>query len=159
MSFADSVVDAIVEPTRRRTVRLIRPRVQLKLAAYLLLLSSFFVAAEAFNSWSAYGHMAAHTLSFAPEGLKQDVLDQTQSYLHTSFALLGAFVFALLVFSIGYVHRLLGPIVAIERQLRALRNGDYSARITLREGDHLYHDLANQINHLAAQLQQSDRSR
>ena len=159
MSLTDALFDRIVEPTRRRTVRLIKPRAQLELAAYLIFLSIAFVSLEVFNSWSAYARMAEHTISFAPAGLKQDVLDQTQSYLHTSLALLGGFVLAVLILSIGYVHRLLGPIVAFERYLRSLRGGNYAARITLRSGDHLYAELANQLNQLAAQLQESERSR
>jgi hypothetical protein len=160
MSLAEAIVDRIAEPTRRRTIRLIRPRAQLKLAAYLLLLSAAFVGLAAFNSWTAYGRIAESTLSFAPSALKHDVLEQTQDYLRTSFVLLGGFVFAVVVLAVGYVHRLLGPIVAFERFLRTLRNGDYGARITLRSNDHLYTELASQINQLAAQLQESDaRSR
>jgi hypothetical protein len=159
MSLADVLVDRIVEPTRRRTVRFIQPREQLKLAAYLILVSAMFAGLEAFNSWSAYGRIAQHTLSFAPEAVAMSVREQTQSYFNTSLALLAGFVFCVLVLATGYVHRLLGPIVAFERQLRAMRSGNYSARITLRGGDHVYAQMADQLNQLAAQLQESDRSR
>jgi len=159
MSFTDALVDRISEPTRRRTVRLIQPRAQLTLAAYLIFASVGFVALEVFNSWAAYARLAEHTLSFAPAALTQEVLDQTRDYLHTSLALLAGFAFSVLVVSIGYVHRLLGPIVAFERCLRALRIGDYAARVAVRGNDHLYAELANQLNHLAAQLQESARSR
>jgi nitrogen fixation/metabolism regulation signal transduction histidine kinase len=159
MTFTEALVDRIVEPTRRRTVRLIQPRAQLKLAAYLLLLSVAFISLEVFNSWSAYARIAEPTLSFGPAGLRQDVLDQTQAYLHTSLALLAGFVFCVVVLSVGYMHQVLGPIVAFERYLRTLRNGDYDKRIALRGNDHLYAELANQLNQLAAQLQESNRSR
>jgi hypothetical protein len=159
MSLAEVLVERIAEPTSRRTIRLIQPRAQLKLAAYLILASAGFVALEVFNSWAAYGRLAEHTLSFAPAALTQEVLDQTQDYLETSLLLLGGFAFCVLFVSIGYVHRLLGPIVAFERFLRALRSGDYAARIALRGDDHLYTELASELNHLAAQLQESVRSR
>ena len=158
MSLADSLVDHIAEPTRRRTVRLIRPRAQLELAAYVILLSVAFVSLELFNSWSAYAGIAEHTMSFAPSELRQSVLDQTQDYLQTSLVLLSGFVIAVLILSIGYLHRLLGPIVAIERFLRSLRSGNYDERIKLRGGDHLYGELASQLNQLAAELQESARS-
>jgi HAMP domain-containing protein len=158
MSFTEALVDRITEPRRRRTFRLVKPRAQLKLAALLILMSVAFVSLEVFNSWSAYALIAERTLSFAPGGLQQDVLDQTQSYFRTSLALLGGFVLFVLIFSVGYLHRLLGPIVALERCLQKLQNGDYSARITLRRNDHLYADLAQQLNQLAAQLE-SNRSR
>jgi hypothetical protein len=159
MSFAEALVARIAEPTRRRTIRLTQPRAQLKLAAYLIFASVGFVSLEIFNSWAAYARLAEHTLSFAPAASTQEVLDQTQDYLHTSLALLAGFAFSVLVVSIGYVHRLLGPIVAFERCLRALRSGDYAARIAVRSDDYLYAELASQLNHLAAQLQESVGSR
>ena len=155
MSLVEALVDRIAEPTRRRTIRLIRPRAQLTLAAYLVFTSAGFVSLEVFNSWAAYARLAEHTLSFAPAALAQEVLDQTKDYLHTSLALLAGFAFCVLIVSIGYVHRLLGPIVAFERCLRALRSGDYTARIAVRSNDRLYGELADQINRLAAQLQES----
>jgi hypothetical protein len=158
MSFVEALVDRIAEPTRRRTIRLIQPRAQLKLAAYLIFASVGFVSLEVFNSWAAYARLAEHTLSFAPAALTQEVLDQTQDYLRTSLALLAGFAFCVLIVSIGYVHRLLGPIVAFERCLRALRSGDYAARIAVRSDDHPYAEVANQLNHLAAQLEESVRS-
>jgi len=150
--------DRLVEPESRRTVRLIQPRAQLKLFAYLLVISFAFILAEAFNSWSAYANLAEAALASAPAPLKQDVLDQTQAYLRCSAVLLAGYVFVVLAVSIGYLHRLLGPTVAIERHLRKLRNGDYTARIALRDGDHLYAGLASQLNDLASQLEAS-RSR
>jgi hypothetical protein len=158
MSLADTLVDRIVEPKRRRTVRLIRPRAQLELAAYVILLSVAFVSLEMFNSWSAYAGIVEHAISFAPPDLRQSALDQTQDYLHISLVLLSGFVIAVLILSVGYLHRLLGPIVAFERFARALRRGDYDARITLRSGDHLYAELANELNQLVAELQESART-
>jgi signal transduction histidine kinase len=76
-----------------------------------------------------------------------------------SLALLVGYVLVVLAFSIGYLHRLLGPIVALERCLRSLQNGDYSKRVVLRDEDRLFSDLARQINDLAAQLQRLAGSR
>jgi hypothetical protein len=158
MSLAEALADRIAEPDRRRTIRLIQPRAQLKLAAYVIIASIVFVALEVFNSWAAYARLAEHTLSFAPAGLAQEVLDQTQDYLQTSLVLLIGFGFCVLILSIGYLHRLLGPIVAFERCLRALRSGNYSARVAVRRDAHLYAELANELNHLAEELEESVRS-
>ena len=158
MSFSE-VMGRIGEPNRRRAIRLIAPRVQLTLAAYLILISVAFGVLEVFNSWSAYASLSKSTLSFAPPGLRQDILDQTQVYLHTSLALLAGFVFAILGVSIGYLNRLLGPNVALERFLRSLRSGNYSERVKLRSDDALHAELGNQLNQLAAQLEALDRSR
>jgi methyl-accepting chemotaxis protein len=50
-------------------------------------------------------------------------------------------------------HRIVGPISRIKRMLEAIGRGDYSQRITLREGDVL-DDLAKAINQMAEQLEQ-----
>ncbi len=153
-SVVEALRDRLVEPERRRAVRLIKPRAQLKLAAYLLILSGGFGLIQAFNSWSAYGQLAEAALATAPDPLKQDLLDQTQAYLNASLVLLVGYVLAVLAVSIGYLHRLLGPTVALERHLRALRRGDFTARVSLRgEDGHLYSELANQLNDLAAQFE------
>src|SRR5262245_16269121 len=96
-SLSEALVDRITDPTRRRTIRLIQPRAQLKLAAYLIFASVGFVSLEAINSWAAYARLGEHTLSFAPAGLTQEVLDQTHDYLQTSLALLAGFAFCVLI--------------------------------------------------------------
>jgi hypothetical protein len=159
MSLTETIRERLVEPERRRTVRLINPRAQLKLAGYLLFITLFFGVLVAFNSWSAYGKLFEGTLSTAPAPFKQDILDQTHSYLNISLVLLAAYVFVVLAVTIGYLHRLIGPTVAIERQLRAMLRGDYSARLSLRSGDDLYSDLANHVNDLANRLEMAARAK
>jgi methyl-accepting chemotaxis protein len=48
-------------------------------------------------------------------------------------------------------HRIVGPINRIKRTLEAISNGDFSQRITLRQGDAL-EDLAKYINTMAESL-------
>ena len=158
-SLTETLRNRFNEPDRRRTVRLIRPSAQLKLAAYLLIISFGFALLGVANSWSAYGRLLEAGLESAPADLRQDLVEQTRNYFYSSLALLVGYVFVVLAFSIGYLHRLLGPIVALERCLRAVRNGDHSARITLRDEDRLFAELARQINDLAAQVQRSASSR
>ena len=50
-------------------------------------------------------------------------------------------------------HRIIGPINRIKRTLEAIGAGDFSQRITVREGDAL-EDLAKSINKMAETLQQ-----
>lgn len=50
-------------------------------------------------------------------------------------------------------HRIVGPMNRIKRILEAVGNGDFSQRITLRQGDAL-EDLAKSINQMSEQLQQ-----
>jgi hypothetical protein len=158
-SLAQALLYRFTEPDRRRTVRLIKPGPQLKLAAYVLLISLGFALLWAFNSWSAYGRLLEAGLDSAPTALTQDLQEQTQSYLRSSMALLAGYVLVVLGFSIGYLHRLIGPTIALERYLRVLRGGNYSARVTLRDDDHLYGELARQLNDLAAQIERTVGSR
>lgn len=50
-------------------------------------------------------------------------------------------------------HRVVGPVNRIKRLLEAISNGDFSQRITLRQGDAL-EDLAKSINQMTESLQQ-----
>ena len=60
-----------------------------------------------------------------------------------------------LVFILGIrqSHRVVGPMNRLKQTLKAISEGDFTRRITLREGDAL-EDLAKAINEMAALLQQ-----
>lgn len=59
-------------------------------------------------------------------------------------------------FAIGvwYSHRIVGPLIPIRNFLNKLIDGDYSARVRLREKDELK-DLADHLNVLADRLQKT----
>ena len=57
------------------------------------------------------------------------------------------------VLGIRQSHRIVGPMNRIKQTLAAIGQGDFSKRITLRQGDAL-EDLANAINQMAERLQQ-----
>jgi hypothetical protein len=158
-SFVTSLRQRLFEPERRRSVRLVKPGVQLKLALYLLAVTFVFGFLVMLNSWSAYGSLYQATLASASGPFEQDILEQTHFYLNTSSMLLVGYVVVVLAVTIGYVHRLIGPIVAFERHLRALQRGEYSSRVALRGGDQVYATLADQLNDLAARLEMSGRLR
>lgn len=155
MALVASIRQRLAEPERRRTIRMIRPGVQLKLALYLLGVSFVFALMLGFNSYAAYGKMLHGTLATAPAPFAQDIVEQTQPFLKTTSALLGGYVLTVLGVTIAYLHRVVGPIVAIERHLRALQRGEYAARVTVRSGDHLYAEVADQLNELASRLETS----
>jgi hypothetical protein len=152
MSFVASIRQRLAEPERRRTIRMVRPGVQLKLAIYLLAVTFGFAVLLGLNCWAAYGRLFHGTLATAPAPFAQDIVEQTQPFLHSTLALLGGYVLAMLGVTIAYLHRVVGPIVALERHLRALQRGEYASRISLRSSDHLYAELADQLNDLASRL-------
>lgn len=57
------------------------------------------------------------------------------------------------VLGIRQSHRIVGPMNRIKRILEAVGNGDFSQRITLRQGDAL-EDMAKAINQMSESLQQ-----
>ena len=57
------------------------------------------------------------------------------------------------ILGIRQSHRIVGPMNRIKRTLEAIGAGDFSQRITLRQGDAL-EDLAKSINQMAEALQQ-----
>ena len=160
MSFVASLRQRIFEPERRRSMRLVKPGVQLKLAAYLIVVTLFFAMLAALNSWSAYGRLYQATLANAAGPFRQDLLDQTYFYLNISSVLVVGYVVAVLAVTIAYVHRLIGPVVAFERHLRSLQRGDYTSRVAVRHSDRIYASMADQLNDLAERLESaSTRSR
>jgi signal transduction histidine kinase len=68
------------------------------------------------------------------------------------------YIFAVLLLSVGYAHRMIGPMVPIRRQTEALKNGDYSARVTLRKRD-AFSELADDLNELAQVLEEQEKTR
>lgn len=159
MSLVVSIFQRLTQPERRRTLRLVKPRVQLTLAFYLIAVSFGFGVLVAINTWYAYGRLYQGTLATAPAPFKQDIMEQSTLYLNTSLVLGLGYVIAVLGVAVGYVHRMLGPIVAFERHLRSLLRGEYSSRLSLRSGDHLYSHMAEQLNDLASRLEGSPHSR
>lgn len=57
------------------------------------------------------------------------------------------------IFGVRSSHRIVGPMKRIKQTLEAIGKGDFSQRITLRQGDAL-EDLARSINQMAINLQQ-----
>jgi len=157
MSLTEALREKLTEPERRRSMRLIRPQAQLKLAVYLLAITLAFFGLVAANSWSAYGRLFEGTLSTAAAPFKHDFMEQTRVYMNISLLLLLGYVLTVLAVVIAYLHRLIGPTIAVERQLRSMLRGDYSARLSLRHDDELYTDLADHINELASRLEQASR--
>lgn len=141
----------------RRWLSFSAPRPQLRLALSVLAVAFVFGLLMAGNTYLAYAKLFGVTLSMAPDALVQDIAAQTHSFLRVSGALMLGLVFALSAVSAATLHRLLGPRVALERQVRALLAGNYGARVALRSGDSPYAELALRLNELAQQLEQAGR--
>jgi hypothetical protein len=145
--------ESLASQGERRSFRLSRPRVQLRLALYVLAVSLGFAMLFAFNSWAAYGRIFDATLSISPRPIADELGAQTKNYVGVSLVLLVGYSLTVMAVTIAYMHRLLGPTVALERHVRALERGDYTSRMSVRENEMLYRDMAGRLNRLAIRLE------
>lgn len=70
----------------------------------------------------------------------------------TYSALLLGFLFSTFYLALKVTHRYLGPMVAIRRQIHAMKEGQYAERVKLRQDDE-FQDIADDLNALAERLQ------
>lgn len=138
---------------QRRLMRFNAPRPQIRLALCVLGITLGFAGLFALNSYAAYGPLMTSALSIVPEAFHSDIALQTVQYGSVTIALLLGYLLAVVGLSGASVHWLTGATVALERQVRALKEGDYTARVRLREGDAVHAELAKQLNELAAKLE------
>jgi hypothetical protein len=146
-------LEDLLPQAQRRSLRLVRPAPPRRLALLVLAITLFFALLFALNSYAAYGRLYASALAIAPPVLAGDVAAQTARYLIVSATLLVGYALAVAGGCVAYLHRLIGPTVALERQVRALRRGDYAARVALRDGEDVFAKLARDLNDLAARLE------
>ncbi len=151
-----SLSGRLAAPNTRQSFRLLRPGVQLRLAFYVLGVSLGFAMLFAFNSWAAYGPIFDATLSTSPAPFAAEIGAQTKNYVGVSLVLLVGYSLTVLALTIAYMQRLLGPTVAMERHVRALERGDYTSRMTIREDEMLYREVAGRLNRLATRLQDGE---
>ena len=142
---------------RRRTIRLLQPALQLKLPLYLVVASIIFMGTVAAVGYSGLMRPAGFALAEVPPSLAETI-----GLILRDFALLLAaatigFVLYVVTLSMVYVKRLVGPTIALRRQVESLKNGDYQARVRLRQGD-AFGELADDLNELAGLLE-SERKR
>jgi len=134
---------------------LVRPGLQLKLPFYILLLTMAFVLLTLLlgNLYLEQVYVTMIENTTQSEYLQQVITEQMAAFKIISLLVL--FVYAVLAVSIScvYTHRLLGPLIPIERHLKALKEGFYSHRLQLRKKDAL-HELADQLNELAEALEE-----
>ena len=126
-----------------------RPLLQLKLPLILLAITVSFGALFAAHTWAAWGQLISFGASEPWVGQLADEI--LRDYLTVSTAIATAYVAFLMLTCLAYTHRLLGPIVALERHLHSLRLGNATTRIRLREGDPLA-GVAEELNSLGPRL-------
>ncbi|MGH0036413.1 MAG: hypothetical protein ACQGVK_15405 [Myxococcota bacterium] len=150
---------SIVGISQRRSWRLERPRPLIRLALGVLGTTVLFGALAVGNSYAAYAPLVGSMLSTAPVVFGPEIDEQTARYVIVSSALALGYTFSVLAICVSFVHRLTGPMVALERHASALKSGHYGSRVTLRGGERLHIALARHLNDLAGQLEREERAR
>jgi len=148
------------EHRRHKINLLLRPALQLKLPAILLIVTLGFVALQVAHTQFAYGKLFEIVFEEAghPLFLEDLLREQTSDYLEVTSAFSLLYILVVTILSVTYAHRMIGPMVPIRRQIEALKNGDYSARATLRKRD-AFVELAEDLNELAHMLEEHGKGR
>ena len=102
---------------------------------------------------SVYSYPYAMVMTNVPNSYQEQILRQTQDFSIVGAAILGGLVLTILGFSVAYTHVLLGPIVALRRQVQSMKDGNYRTRNKLRKTDAAHQGLADDLNELSAILQ------
>ncbi len=145
-------------PDARRVVRLPQPMTQLKLPAYLLVTTLICGAVFAWQSQTAYERMYDLVISEVPETYVVMIREQTHDFAVVCASILAGYILIVSGLCIGYSHRLIGPVVALRRQIKALQDGNYRARTKLRKSDTAFLEMANDLDELAKTLGRTERS-
>ncbi len=139
-------------PDARRAIRLPAPFAQLKLPVYLLILTLAFGALFTWQSTTAYERLYGLVISSMPDSHRVMLRDQTHDFAIVSAAILAGYTLFVLGICLAYTHGLLGPLVAVRRHVRALKDGQYGSRVELRKSDTAYLEVARDLNDLAQSL-------
>lgn len=130
----------------------INPQAQLRFGVpfiTLLLVSFAVINTTFFQIYQLRGAAAGDLTYSAFLGPLTNVMNQIVFVSSLGMVLIGILS---VVFWITYSHRLFGPVVALRRQITALKEGRYEARCKLRAKDELK-ELAEELNALAEILQ------
>jgi hypothetical protein len=133
---------------------LLQPIIQLRIAAWAALVAALFSLAIAmlFN-WAlvniADSYMEIGHLDDAQIAQTHSIFESVRLW---ALGLLLAQVAASVTTAILTTHRMVGPTVAFRQQIRALINGHFGRKLTLRNGD-AFSEVADDLNELSMTLQ------
>ena len=145
-------------PDARRMIRLPRPMTQLKLPVYLLIATLTCGAVFAWQTNSAYERMYDLVIGEVPESYVVMIREQTHDFAVVSGAIFAGYALLVVGLCLGYSHRLIGPVVALRRQIQALKDGNYRARTQIRKSDTAYLEMADDLDELAKILGRAQKS-
>lgn len=159
ISYVQSFVRSLGYREQRKARNfLLQPAFQLRLAAYILLLSMFFMLLALLlgNLYFEQTYVTMIQNTTQSEYLQQVISRQLHEFKAMSLLMLFIYMLVTIVVTTIYTHRLVGPVIPLSRLIKALTQGRYDHRVKLRRNDALQ-DLAEQLNELAETLEQGNR--
>ncbi len=157
LQYFESVMRSLGLDERRKARNfLLKPGIQLRLPLYILLLSfTFLLLGVLFgNLYFEQTYITLMQTTTQTEYVQRVLARQTQEFKDLALLLLAGYVLLILVVSVIYTHRLIGPAIPLLRHVKALQAGRYTHRVSLRKHD-AFSELADQLNELAESLQKS----
>ena len=145
--------------SRRKAFNTFRlPGFQLRLPIVIVILSVVFACLAAILEHSTYGSIVAMEAPSNADSSYYAVLieEQVRSALLALGALVSLYSVSVVGLWVWHSRRVMGPEVAFRRQVEALKNGDYTARVELRDGD-AFAELASDLNELAVILESNEK--
>ena len=161
LQYFESVLRSLGLDERRKARNfLLKPGMQLRLPLYVLLLSFTFVLLAVIfgNLYFEQTYITLLQNTTQSEYVQRVLARQTQEFRLLSLLLLSGYVLLMIVITAVYTHRLVGPAIPMVRHVRALQEGRYTHRISLRKYD-AFTELADELNRLAETLQHSSRGK
>jgi methyl-accepting chemotaxis protein len=159
IEYFESILRSLGLDERRKARNfLIKPGIQLRLPLYVLLLSFTFVLLAVLigNLYFEQTYITLLQSTTQSEYVQRLLARQTQEFKELAMLLLSGYVVLMVVVMVVYTHRLIGPVIPVLRHVKALREGHYAHRISLRKND-AFSELADQLNQLAETLQNNSR--
>jgi methyl-accepting chemotaxis protein len=159
LQYFESVLRSLGLDERRKARNfLLKPGIQLRLPLYVLLLSFTFVLLAVLfgNLYFEQTYVTLLQTTTQSEYVQRLLARQTQEFRELALLLLSGYVLLMVVVTVIYTHRLIGPVIPMLRHVKALREGRYTHRVSLRKHD-AFTELADELNELAETLQNSSR--
>jgi nitrate/nitrite-specific signal transduction histidine kinase len=148
----------------RRSIQqfLVEPFKQVKLSLYFLALTLVSYIVIGFAIWrSAVAQYDQLMAIFQVVGDQQWQVLMNDVFVNNLIVMGGVFVLlsaASIGLSIWLTHRVYGPQVALQRFAREIANGNFAARVRLRQRDE-FHKLADELNLMASRLEDQQREK
>jgi hypothetical protein len=151
-------VCALLPVSSRRAIRIREVGVHLRLPLYLLGVSVGFGVLFAAHTRAAYADLYAMMLSAVPRSFALLIVEQTPAFVRVSAILIAGWVLVVLCVCVAYTQALIGPTVALRRQIQALKRGDTTGRLQIRRRDRIFRGLAEELNELTFVLSARGRA-